>query len=514
MAFHYVMIDCNKIQEYVFSSTKLKEICNASFLLDHLETKLIPKIAEEFSGEIIRSGGGIVITKFKDDKIDTARKFLKKSTELYRKNGLAITCEIHTVDVVKNFCNDVLEPLLNKINTKKQSPKGVDFNISSILAVPCKVSGKGYAGRVEIERYGVKGIPVSYGESRKCHFARNIHPVEQELVDEIKGVELPQDFGGIVSWKSTLDLQEKPPGTSEDRILGIIYADVNGLGSLTTHIAQDESVYSSFCIGLRGLLANVLKESIKPVIEKEISRNKGNSLPFKILYVGGDDLAIAVKGCYAMDIAENLLRKFEEKSQQFICKSEIEGIPEHLTISAGLVLAPYNYPIRSFNLIGRGLENNAKHTGRLLQNEKKLQVPPSLIDFCIIKNNSLGSLQDVRHPKKGEDRLLYGCPYTPDEFSQFKHAAWELYHKEFPRNKMKKLSDILTLNTENAKYQYTIWWNALGKKEQNTYNNACKLLNLPPPPEIPFLNRYGQKMTTVIDLMELIGLYSLTFQEV
>lgn len=510
MQFCYVMIDCNKIQDYVFASTKLRGICNASLLLDHIETVRVPETAKKHGGHMVRSGGGIAIARFNDP--DKAVEFQRMAAELYRENGLSITCHDKTVDSVSNFYKDVLAPLLYKINAKKQCPEGVFFNVSSILAVPCKYSGKGYAGCVVTGADGKTGIPISHGEARKFLFEKGIHPIEQELLNEFEGFDLPADLGGVVSWRKTLGPQEKPPGTSEERILGIIYADVNGLGNLTRPIAQEEGRYSEFCKGLRKSLSDSLKESIVKVIGGEIKKDKRKFLPLKILYVGGDDLAVAVKGCYAMDIAVHLLKEFEVKSASFIKNMNINDLPEFLTLSAGLVLAPCNYPVRSFNLLGNELENKAKYRGRNLQNEKKSPAPPSLIDFCFVKNSSQGGLQEIRRYKRIGDRLLYGGPYSPDELGSFRKAAQIIREKRFPSNKIRALSGILMLDKDNAEYQYLIWRNSLEKENQDTFRDVCRLL-VPElaPGVLPFEERYEKESTRIIDLIELIGLYGLTF---
>lgn len=63
---YYVFIDCDKVQSYVFASTRLREICKASLLLDWIERDEILKIAKSCNGEVIRVGGGIGLVEFKD----------------------------------------------------------------------------------------------------------------------------------------------------------------------------------------------------------------------------------------------------------------------------------------------------------------------------------------------------------------------------------------------------------------------------------------------------------------
>ena len=509
------MIDCNKIQEYVFASTKLKGICNASLLLDEIETVKIRNLLLPSSAKLIRSGGGIVIAKFDND--NGANDFLSKARDIYRKHGLTITSHIIPATPT-NFYNDVLKPLLDEINRKKESPEGTGFGLSTVLAVPCNASGKGAAWGVLRETYGseTREIRISNTEWMKYKpLRRTLHPIEEDLRNKFKGSEIPSDFGGIVLWRKGDIPEEKPPGTSEERILGIIYADINGLGGLTKYVAKNEDKYSKFCTSLREVLNDSVKETLESVIGAAITKKfngsipPGTALPFRILYIGGDDLAVAIKGCHAMDFAQELLKIFEEKSKQFISNSDMTDLPEHLTLSAGLVLAPYDYPIRNFNLIGRGLENRAKHTGR----RNGTTPPPSLVDICLVKNNSIGTIQDIRRFKEVDGRLLYADPYSPAELEQIKIAARDLCSSAFPNSKLRKLPEIFSVPGEGAKYQYLNWWHGLKDKEKETFKRICCNLHLPEPPEIPFIQSKvdsRKSISPIMDVVELSGLYRLT----
>ncbi|MEW6418397.1 MAG: hypothetical protein AB1480_09790 [Nitrospirota bacterium] len=516
----YILIDCNRIQEYVFASTRLKGICNASLLLDDIETVKIPGLLSSIkNAKIIRSGGGIVLARFDvQSGADEAKRFLRQAADIYREYGLTITSHVLPSTTSTNFYDDILKPLLDIINEKKERPTGTSFNLSTILAIPCKASGKGAAREVLVESFGSvsRDIPVSHTEWKKYKSPRTLHQIEEELKGKFKRFEIPSDLGGIVSWTKRDIPWEKPPGTSEDRILGVIYADINGLGGLTNIIAQDEVKYSSFCKGLRDTLKDSLKEAIEYVLKDAIAKQyKGSippsnaALPFRILYIGGDDLAVAVKGCYAMDIAKGLLQKFKEKSRQFITNFEIDSLPEHLTLSAGLVLAPYDYPIRNFNLIGRGLENRAKHIGR----QSGTTPPPSLVDICMVKNNSIGSYQDIRSLKEVEDRFLYADPYSPDEIENLKKASQNLITNGFPNTKLRKLPEIFSIPGDGAKYQFLNWWYGLRDNDKKTYEKVCGLLNLPKPPNMPFIQSRAQRklVTPIVDIVELNGLYRLIF---
>ena len=104
------------------------------------------------------------------------------------------------------------------------------------------------------------------------------------------------------------------------------------------------------------------RRSEQAIVVLEHSSQPG--LPVKILYIGGDDLAFAIQGRYALDATRELLLHFEKCSKEILERLSIQDSREHLTMSAGVVLAPYNYPIQNFNRLGRALESHAKAYGR------------------------------------------------------------------------------------------------------------------------------------------------------
>ena len=73
-----------------------------------------------------------------------------------------------------------------------------------------------------------------------------------------------------------------------------------------------------------------MKESLQEALEQVLSpavaqkypsskpRPSNAALPAKVLYIGGDDLAVAVQGSYALDLAGKLLELFKGKSANLL----------------------------------------------------------------------------------------------------------------------------------------------------------------------------------------------------
>ncbi|MCD6101026.1 MAG: hypothetical protein J7K33_10650 [Candidatus Marinimicrobia bacterium] len=505
MSYKYVFIDCDKVQSYVFASIRLREICKASLLLDWIESEVIPCVAKSYNGKVIRAGGGVVLVEFKDT--NKAKDFLKEAQRLYWEHGILATFFSYSLSSVNDFYSDVLKPVFLKMKEQKEMQEGFALRYSTVHSVPCESSGLSPAERVVPVPDGLRRM--GYAESRKRLSDLEETKIEREDLSKKFKLGIPRHFGGVVSWKKEEEPKEKDiPGTSEGRLLGIVYVDVNALGRLTPTIGRNKEIYNEFCKKLRTCLEKALSQSLQEVLENPVKAEKpreADALPVRVLYIGGDDLAVAIKGFYAVDFAAKFVELFEEKSKSFMkeLNIKVEGAPDKLTISVGLVIAPYNYPIHNFNLVGKDLMKRSKRIGRREE---------SLIDICMIKNNAVGGLKEIRVGKEKEidgKFLLYGGPYTPEKLRKLEEATLYLEKNEFPKHKLHQLHELLYLpvNQNQLTFEYARWLGGLSKKNMQCFTDICNKLSLCVHP-LPWKSWQGIYRTSVIDLIELYDLFT------
>ncbi|WP_176231764.1 Cas10/Cmr2 second palm domain-containing protein [Candidatus Hakubella thermalkaliphila] len=456
----------------------------------------IPEITKSCSGEVIRSGGGIVLVEF--ENADKAQEFLRKSRASYWKHGISATFLPYSPkSAASDFYTNLLKPIFLGMKALKDMPKSTAFHYSTIHSVPCENSGLYPAERVVQVPDGVRRI--GYADNRKKLSFKKISKIEKDLCNSF-GLKIPKHFGGIVSWSEDEEPKEKDiPGTSEERLLGIVYADVNALGRLTPLIGKDKNTYRNFCGALRKALEEAIYEALGKILDEPVKGQKpsgANGLPVRVLYVGGDDLAVAIKGLYAVDFVAEFIELFEDKTKSLMANLKLADAPDSLTISVGLVIAPYNYPIHNFNLIGKELVERAKRVGK---REK------SLVDICMIKNNAVGGLKEIRIGKKVNDNfLLYGGPYTTEKLKQLKAAALDLDLAAFPRHKLHELAELLYFPNQQATFEFVRWFSSLNKYRER-FINVCDRLSLGPFP-VPREKWEGIYRTSIIDLIELYDL--------
>lgn len=518
----YVLIDCKQTQDYIFASRRLRGIRNGSRALARAD-EIAGQKATDLGGTTIRALGGVVITKFHD--LPGARAFLTTARAVYSSFGAEIEAVCYEKDSVVDFYSDVLSPLQDQIRRKKEQPEGyMDGRPGSLLAVTCETSGRHPAvGLVQVNQNQISRVNAS----EKAKWTLPVADDESEaIMANWAPVAFPRTFEGIVAWSTSETVTgQDTVGTSEERMLGLVLADVNGLGRLLQRFAVDEAKFSTFSWALRACLRDSLSEALNSVLTPARARyvrqaSSDKAVPFRLLFLGGDDLCFAVTGAYALPLIKRMMEVFERTSPVILVPFRNENVandlPACLTLSAGVVIAPYKYPILSFYRLAKDLENRAKSQGRAWGALLGGLPPPSLVDVHIVANDILGSLEQVRASASqawaGQQTALYGGPYlapsvagnpAADRFlplTALLEAADSLSCIA-ARGKLNRFREILT--RADALTLYTEWFDHLGP-EVSAWTKVCRTLRLPSDRQrLPVLGM-PENNTSLLDALELV----------
>ena len=499
----YVCVDCNQTQEYVFASRRLRGIRNASRAIAAADERIGEQVAPT-GGTLIRSLGGIVVAAF--DSQPAVDKFLRLATRTYADYGISMESASHTVDQPTDFYRDVLAPLLGKIRARKDRPRvSALAPASAILATTCETSGRG-SGQ-SLVQIGPALSRVSSAEKAKWGM-RSPDSEAKYLTQGWADGDSPTTAEGVVAWRSQEPVQDTDmPGTSEARLLGMVFADVNGLGALLPLVAHDEDQLSDFSTGLTRCLRESLQEALKTVFEVPVhmrrSRDPKATAPFQLIFQGGDDLCFAVVGAYALPLVDCFVRCFEQRSIQLMRslpdnRQPRQPFPSGLTLSAGVVIASYKYPILSFRRLAQGLEIRAKQAGRAWTKVNGSAYLPGLVDFYLVKNSVAGTVQDVRRylytpylVDSLEPAALFGGPYLAGDtsgphakqatrrflpLSELTGAASKLTSFQ-GLGKLRQLQELL--GRDSAHSEYREWWDHLDDAQRKKWNDVCQQLQTP-----------------------------------
>lgn len=535
----YVYIDCNKIQEYVFSSQRLRGIRNGSRAIDEADRRVGSLVSEE--DRLIRASGGVVVAKF--DNQETADRFVMEASHIYSEYGIGIEWEAYKRSAqTGDFYTDVLMPMLAGIRRKKDCPEEPFMGPpSSILAACCEVSGRGSAQHM-IHQAGQQRR-VNSCERNKWNMEEKDDLAASLLVpwrQKYPDIDSAGTAEGIVAWNAERNVEvggKDIPGTSEERLIGMVLADVNSLGGLLPQLAGDESHFKVFVAGLRDCLRDSLMEAMQAVLEtpyvKRMERleRRDIALPFRLLFLGGDDLCFLTLGACALPLVQKFIEIFESVSHGLLAQYDrtndrLKALPEFLTASAGVAFAPYNYPILSLRRLCQTLEKSAKTAGRAWADIHGHSYPPSLVDFHLLKNDVAGNIGAIRRfavtPKAlfaGVSAELYGGPYLagsdmradPPPSKRFVplKRLFEACDRMDAMAVTGKLKDLfLMFKKKDALSLYREWWDHLDKTQLDFWKKACQGLDHPAARDkLPF--KTIPPSTTILDALDLRPLQGL-----
>lgn len=295
---------------------------------------------------------------------------------------------------------------------------------------------------------------------------------------------------------SASDVGEIAQASRPGHYIGLIYADGNNVGRLMATLKTPQS-YATVSRILskvaRDAVFAALAKTLKPV---EVSTDErgadGNAKrawvhPFEILTIGGDDLLLIVPGSFALEIALEIGKGFEQgiadhfadsgedveilapiKSElgysqlhspqahcsttRYQAKSEYASYSHPLTIglSAGVVVAQETTPIFFLRDLVEELLKSAKKKAAKQADQGFLG---GAVDFMILKSVSMvtDKIESFRYQALGDRsskpkeamRKLFAKPYSWHEFEGLIKTAQAFHAGQFPRSQLYQISERL-----------------------------------------------------------------------
>lgn len=189
-------------------------------------------------------------------------------------------------------------------------------------------------------------------------------------------------------------------GGEEGAALAAIAVDGNGIGSAFE--AWSRSITSPDCLqrtyheelywhslrsAMRGAVASALVSSLK-TCEKNLAERRA-CLPFRVLWLGGDDLFVVIDARIAMDFVRNLCRSFESATEASkICEKQMQ----RLTLSCGIAISSPSMPFAHIRRLADELVDSAKRLRECGQAYQKL----SAVDWHVVKGSTIRPLVEER----------------------------------------------------------------------------------------------------------------------
>ena len=463
---HLVQVEIGGVQSYIFDGSRLREWRGASALLDKAERVEVQHAVTALESDVavLRQGGGVIVlgvpeaadASTVENAVVQAYRDAAPGAQVYSahvalpaeagKEAIQSALSALTFKVERNrgmrlqvdLQADLLGPMARPCDSCGQRPAETDTEISDDGRLVCHVCSE----------KGQYGGTVRRGEAQKSVLDRFRTYVQQRAKEGIPSQVSPSDLTSCIP-------DDLGAIAETGSALALIQADGNSLGKTVQALTSLEQYES-----LAANIAQAVEEALFETLAQHGPEN--GTLPWEILFLGGDDILVATSDRIALDVATSLIRRVEERTQQVFQTPPLDDLGRsHLSLGAGIVVADPHVPIAVLRELAYGLERSAKKRTYRLQNEDE-DAEVSTIDLHRITGSGSASIKHVRthalKPRrsgtfKGID--LTQRPFTLRELADIIHVAQSWKEAGLPNNKLHVLRESLFTSPAEAMRTWT-----------------------------------------------------------
>jgi len=522
-----ILMDTDRIKDYVFGTNKLKDIRGASAILDELNRITMPDIVKQITNgnyKEIFSNGGVGEFIVPTNSVESIKSEI---TKLYEEQGASVTCCDIELPVGFDIEKDNAKYLIKKIAYDLQILKNrsrTRTSISNPFFRTCDICHEEVASvRDDTEtnfyicqRCKSKRDKLAELKRKTPAYFRKTNPLSDDSM-RCKLIEKFKKYESEKTLKFTLDEDLVFPDEIEDvdadgnNYIALIYADGNdmrrNIEQLDTFEEHrdfsntiDEAIFSA--------LADAANQFLHPY-ENMRHETRKIIFPFDVLLLGGDDLVIVCQSKQALNVAVEICKKFHQKSGGY-------------SLSIGVAFAHTNFPIRILlrvaeNLLKMAKQERAeliqqgkepKETDKFIQNRIE-EFQEGAINFMTISNSSSLLYEDylndiLKNEYKGETFIRTFRPYSPKQLENLLKIGDDLKKTSFPKSKLEYLGEVLFTSKYNSILQSLFVLTrskAYKKLLQMLFNFYPELVTTPPWQQLSYDKKINK--TAILDVLEI-----------
>lgn len=418
-----LLVDLRGIQDYIFSSNRLKDNIGASYLISHFFDGLSP-------AEAIEGGGNFIcLCKDEAEAKGLIGKLSRKAVE--ECPGLSFSAVYNDFDP-DNFAGS-MKGLIQKLGIEKNSRWQVTDISAFGINAQCSQSGQPATEQVTVyidgkeEEYLLSEIVLAKRRAAEDAIVETNERFKTELAEKYH---FPDRFDYL--------------GIDKDHesFIAVVHIDGNEMGkqfaeqkNWENYKALSDKVNSAYQEAFAALTREIIKEleaGILTSLKKRLIEEKGKLyLPLRPIFIGGDDLSFVCEGRLGIWAASYLM--------EYLQKSGIDTC-------AGVAVAKVNYPFYQAQKLAEELCRSAK--SRRLEDMSK----ENYLDFHLIRSSVSRSLNEIRNSEYllGEDGYtLTMRPFNLQKIQSLMKFSQELYSsKKVPNSKIKELRAALYMPLE------------------------------------------------------------------
>ena len=482
---HLVQVEVGGVQSYIFNGSRLREWRGASALLDRAERVSVKDAvaALEADVEVLRQGGGVVVLGVPDGPDPEAVE--RAVVAAYR--DAAPGAQVYSAHApLKGTTQDDVQRSLSALTFAVERNRGTNLQVDlqgdllGAMARPCDSCGERPAetsteisddGRLVCticSEKGQHGGRVRRGQAHKSVLNRFRAYLEQGDDTGSHRVRpgdlascLPDDLNAIAETGDALAL---------------IQADGNSLGK-TVQALTSLDQYEALAAQIADAVEHALFETLAQY------GPEGGTLPWEILFLGGDDILVATADHIALDVTTSLIRRIEQRTKAVFETAPLDDLGRsHLSMGVGIVVADPHVPIAVLRGLAYGLERSAKKRTYRLQNQDE-SAEVSTVDLHRITGSGSASIPHIRDhvlqprrrgtlheaPLKVE---LTQRPFTLEELTDVIRVAQSWNEAGLPNNKLHALRESLFTSPAEA---MRTWTHTVGRASKGRHGSWMNL---------------------------------------
>lgn len=342
------------IQQFIFSTNKLREISGASEIVEYICTDFLKNRLRELDSYqeanlLLGAAGNI---KYIFDSDEACKRFVYDFPRLVMEMAPGITISQAVLPLeggLKRCSLQALEDLLKVQRNRLVAQHGTGWMIS--------------------ERSRKTGAPARHTEGKdrvsEAQFKKTEKAKDgsQRLLEKIvEQVKIPKNI-------HSYEMEDLLGGT-ESGWIAVIHADGNNLGKKIIDLADKVSpdkmkdAFREMSQRLEYATVAAAQRAFKTLRWKE-----GAKLPIRPVVLGGDDMTVIMDGRYAMEFTQCFLKAFEEETKrQFSSYQKDFGVDifeKGLTACAGIAFVKPKYPFHYAVSLAEKLCTQAKKVSKM-----------------------------------------------------------------------------------------------------------------------------------------------------
>ena len=495
MSLIVTVLDTTGIQPYIFGSNRLRENVGASYLVSQATDEWVKEVLEdlkknqnwniqipaqpedkphiedgELTAELVYAGGGNTVLLFQT--IDYAKEFTRKLSRRILEEAPGINLVATHKEFEWNSKNDPLYQVIqnvmkNEVDRAKQQRVPSAPLLGLGVTADCRSSRLVAVGISNEEQYkmpsGHQAYPISREIGAKLVAVNDANDQLKYFIFDPKKPHKKDDY------KIPLDVDDMGRSEGESSYIAIVHADGNNMGKRFQEVGIDKS-NREYIIEIRKLShsiqeagKNALKKVYETVVKSLDSGSlaekislKDNTLPFRPIVYGGDDVTFVCDGRLGLELAAIYLKAFEDQPVSY---------GDKLTACAGVCIVKSHYPFaRGYELsedLCKSAKKYAKSKAKYQKDFTGQELDFSALDWHLAASGLIGSVNDIREREyQGAEGKLYMRPVLLAQDAEWrtwqgiKKVIQELNNGEKwkdKRNKVIALREILRKGSQATK---------------------------------------------------------------